>query len=98
LGLRVGLGLRDRVRGPGLNGGNQPGFSGGNQMRNADRSAMCPNTVPVRPVRMTGMRLGCNRCELNGDQKDRRPKNPQKRSGRIHERFLPYGPGQGNQE
>jgi hypothetical protein len=56
------------------------------------------STVPVMPVRMTDMGLGRNRCELNGNQKDYRPKDPQKRSGRIHERFLPYGPGQGNQE
>ena len=40
--------------------------------------------MPIRAVRMTDMGLGCDRRELNGDQQDRRPKDPQKLSGRIH--------------
>jgi hypothetical protein len=43
-------------------------------MHGADRSAVGVNAVPVRPVRMTAMGFRCNRCELNGDQQDRRPR------------------------
>ena len=56
----------------------------GNRMDGADRSAVGVNTVPVGPVRMTDMGFGGNRCELNGDQQDRRPNNPQKCAGQSH--------------
>ena len=56
-------------------------------MDGADRSAAGVNTVPVRPVRMTDMGFGGNRCELNGDQQDRRPKNPQKCAGQSHNEY-----------
>ena len=65
-------------------------------MSAARRSAMALKTVSVRPVAMTDMGLGCNGCELNGDQQDRCPKNSQKRAGRSHEWILPYGPSQRN--
>ena len=52
--------------------------------------------MPLRAVRMTDMGPGCNRRELNGDQQDRRPKDPQKLSGRIHGRTVPYGRSQRN--
>lgn len=60
-------------------------------MYGADCSAMAVNTVPARPVHMTDMGLGCNRCELSGDQQDRRSQNPQKRAGQNHGRMLPHG-------
>lgn len=62
----------------------RPRLVGGNRMDGADRRAVGVNTVPVRPVRMTDMGFGGNRCELNGDQQDRRPKNPQKCAGQSH--------------
>ena len=54
------------------------------------------NMVPIRRVPMTDMGVGCDRRELNDDQKDRRPNYPQKCSGRSHAQLLLYDPGQGN--
>lgn len=65
-------------------------------MHGADRSAVGVNAVPVRPVRMTAMGFGCDRCELNGDQQDRRPKNPQNRAGQSHRKILPRDRSQRN--
>jgi len=61
-------------------------------------SLMVPlNMVPVRRgVSMTDMGVGCDRRELNDDQKDRRPHHPQKCSGRSHVQLLLYDPGQVN--
>ena len=53
-------------------------------MYGANRSAIAVKTAPVRPVRMTDMGVGGNRSELNGDQQDRRPKNPQECAGQSH--------------
>lgn len=52
--------------------------------------------VRIGTVPMTGMGLGGDRRELNGDQKDRRSNYPPKCSGRGHARLLLYDPGQGN--
>jgi len=75
-------------------------------MSGASRSAMSLKTVsletlplkmvPIRPGPMTDMGLGCDRRELNDDQKDRRPKYPQKCAGRNHAQLLPYDPSRGN--
>ena len=40
--------------------------------------------VPVRLVAVPAMSPGCDRRELNGDQKDRRPDHPQNCSDRSH--------------
>ena len=66
-------------------------------MGGSGRSAMCVKMVCVKMVRLkmvpirtvTGMGLGCDRRELNGDQQDRRSKNPQECAGRSHARSLP---------
>ena len=52
--------------------------------------------VPVPVGSVPDMGLGCDRRELNGDQKDRRPNYPQKCSGRAHVQLLLYDPGQVN--
>jgi len=59
-------------------------------------SLMPQKMMPIRRVDMTDMGVGCDRRELNGDQKDRRPNHPQKCSGRSHAQLLLYDPGQGN--
>jgi hypothetical protein len=57
------------------------------------------NMLPVRRgVPMTDMGVGCDRRELNGDQKDRRPNYPPKCSGRSHAQLLLYDRSQGNNE
>lgn len=69
-------------------------------MRVARRRAMRVMTVRlmvrIGPAPMTGMGVGCDRRELNDDQKDRRPNHSQKCSGRRHAQLLLYDPGQGN--
>jgi hypothetical protein len=68
-------------------------------MGGSGRSAMCVKMVCVKmvPIRtVTGMGLGCDRRELNGDQQDRRSKNPQECAGRNHRALLPYGSSEGN--
>lgn len=67
-------------------------------MRGAGRSAMPLKTVLIRPVRMTDMCIGSNGRELNDDQKNRRPKNPQKPAGRSHEQILPNGSSERNSD
>ena len=97
LGRGLGLGGRFGWRGP-IRG---RGVLGGNRMGGGGRGAMGVKMVrlklvSVRPVAVTGMGLGCDRRELNGDQEDRRPNHPQNCSGRSHAQLLPYGPSQGN--
>jgi hypothetical protein len=45
--------------------------------------------VSVRPVAVPGMGPGCDWRELNGDQHDRRSKDPQQCAGRSHAQSLP---------
>ncbi|MDB5575647.1 MAG: hypothetical protein JWR80_823 [Bradyrhizobium sp.] len=54
------------------------------------------NKVPIRRVPMTDMGVGCDRRELNDDQKDRRSDHPKKCAGRSHAQVLLYDPGQVN--
>ena len=76
------------------------GVPGGNHMGIGSRSAMSVNMVPLKvsisPVSVSGMGPGCDRRELDGDQKDSRSNYPQNCSGRSHAPLLPYGPSQGN--
>jgi hypothetical protein len=65
-------------------------------MGGASRSAMSLKMLSIRRVPVTDMGVGCDRRELNDDQKDRRPNHPQKCSGRSHAQLLLYDPGQVN--
>jgi len=86
---------RDAARRAGLVGSKRVVGDGRSAMR-LRLKALDLKAMPIRAVRMTDMGLGCDRRELNGDQQDRRPKDPQKLSGRIHGRTVPYGRSQGN--
>ena len=86
---------RDAARRAGLVGSKRISGDGGSAMR-MRLNALDLKALPIRAVRMTDMGLGCDRRELNGDQQDRRPKDPQKLSGRIHGRTVPYGRSQRN--
>jgi hypothetical protein len=72
------------------------GDGGGAMSLDAVSLMVSLNMGPIRRVPMTDMGLGCERRELNGDQKDRRPNYPQKCSGRAHVQLLLYDPGQVN--
>ena len=69
-------------------------------MRVARRRAMRVMTVrlmvPLGRVPMSDMGVGCDRRELNDDQKERRSNHPQKCSGRSHAQLLLYDASQGN--
>ncbi len=52
--------------------------------------------MPIRGVPMADVGVGCDRRELNDDQKDRRANHPQKCSGRSHVPLLLYDPAQRN--
>lgn len=86
---------RDAAHRAGLSGGKRFGGDG-RIARRLRLNALGLKPMPIRAVRMTDMGLGCDRRELNGDQQDRRPKDPQKPSGRIHGQTLPYGRSQKN--
>ena len=68
-------------------------------MRVARRHAMRLMTVRLMVpscVDMTGMSVGADRRELNGNQQDCRSDRPPNCSGRGHGQLLLYDPGQGN--
>ena len=86
---------RDAAHWTGLSAGKRIGGDGCGARR-LRLKALGLKAMPIRAVRMTDMGLGCDRRELNGDQQDRRPKDPQELSGRIHGRTIPYGRSHGN--
>lgn len=96
--LGRGLGLGGRFGRPGPI--RSRGVVGRNGLGTGNRNAMSVGMVPLKvsfsPVAVSGMGLGCDRRELNGDQEDRRSNYPQNCSGRSHAPLLPYGPSQGN--
>lgn len=86
LGLVGGLdligGLRDPLRRAGLVVGNRKHGAGYGALRM--RLETMRMNAAIVPMRMTGMGFGHDRSELNGDQENRRPQNPQKLAGRTH--------------
>jgi hypothetical protein len=59
-------------------------LAGSNHVCGADRRAIDVNTMRVTTMRMTDMGPGGDRSELNGDQQDRHPKEPQECAGQRH--------------
>ena len=86
---------RDAAHWTGLSAGKRIGGDscGARRLR---LKALGLKAMPIRAVRIADMGLGYDRRELNGDQQDRRPKDPRKLSGRIHGRTVPYGRSQRN--
>ncbi len=78
-----------------LRSGGMRGSGMGNAGRGAE-SLVSLNVVSISRVDMTDMGVGCDRRELNDDQKDRRPNHPQKCSGPGHVQLLLYDPVQVN--
>ncbi len=90
LGLGGRLGQRGPIRSHVFGGGNRMGVA----RRRAVRVKAVPLMVSIGPV--TDMGVGADRCELNGDQKDRRSDYPPNCSDRSHAQLLLYDPGQVN--
>ena len=86
---------RDAAHWTGLSAGKRIGGHGCGARR-LRLKALGLKAMPIRAVRIADMGLGYDRRELNGDQQDRRPKDPRKLSGRIHGRTVPYGRSQRN--